>query len=213
MLGWFHQADRTIHRVTPRLNPSLTEFGVFGLRAFCRPNPIGLTVARIESIEEGAIVVSDLDFINGTPVLDIKPYYEPDIVFNPDGPYIRPQSREILEQTFMKQALSHHNESCQDLLIAVKMAMAAEAVLGKLSAKEVSVQVQGSRCLGDALQGISQARLANPPRFTYTEDALNTASVWTRGPQKVTITLKPEADLAAIEKALPEMLFTVRIDA
>lgn len=48
--------------------------GVFATRSPHRPNPIGLSVVKIEKIEEGVIYISGIDIVHGTPVLDIKPY-------------------------------------------------------------------------------------------------------------------------------------------
>ncbi len=51
--------------------------GVFATRSPRRPNPISLTVVRLKKIEGGVLHVIDLDLMDGTPVLDIKPYYNP----------------------------------------------------------------------------------------------------------------------------------------
>ncbi len=48
--------------------------GVFALDSPTRPNPIGLSLVRLLRLEKANLVVSDLDFFDGTPVLDIKPY-------------------------------------------------------------------------------------------------------------------------------------------
>jgi tRNA (Thr-GGU) A37 N-methylase len=40
----------------------------------CRPNPIGLSIARIISVERGCLVVGGADIVDGSPVLDVKPY-------------------------------------------------------------------------------------------------------------------------------------------
>ncbi len=53
-----------------------SERGVLAIRSPCRPNPIGITVAEILSIEGNRIKVTGLDALNGTPILDIKPYEE-----------------------------------------------------------------------------------------------------------------------------------------
>jgi tRNA-Thr(GGU) m(6)t(6)A37 methyltransferase TsaA len=50
------------------------EVGVFASRSPVRPNPIGLSVVRIEKITNGTIFTSGLDVFDGTPLLDIKPY-------------------------------------------------------------------------------------------------------------------------------------------
>ena len=52
----------------------LPELGVFALDSPTRPNPIGLTLVRILRHEGNRILVSGLDFFDGTPILDIKPY-------------------------------------------------------------------------------------------------------------------------------------------
>lgn len=48
--------------------------GVFATRAPRRPNAIGLSVVRLERIEAGVLHVRDVDIVDGTPLLDIKPY-------------------------------------------------------------------------------------------------------------------------------------------
>lgn len=58
--------------IHPRGDLSRPKRGVFATRSPFRPNPIGLTVAKLESVEGNIVTVSDLDALNGTPVLDIK---------------------------------------------------------------------------------------------------------------------------------------------
>jgi tRNA-Thr(GGU) m(6)t(6)A37 methyltransferase TsaA len=48
--------------------------GVFATRAPCRPNPIGLSVLRLEKIDGLTLHVSNIDIVDGTPLLDIKPF-------------------------------------------------------------------------------------------------------------------------------------------
>jgi tRNA-Thr(GGU) m(6)t(6)A37 methyltransferase TsaA len=55
--------------------------GVFSTRAPRRPNPIGLSVVRLLEVRENVLHISDLDIVDGTPLLDIKPYVRP---FDPD---------------------------------------------------------------------------------------------------------------------------------
>ena len=50
--------------------------GLFATRTPHRPNPIGLTLAKIDRIEGTKLCVSDIDLIDGTPILDIKPYID-----------------------------------------------------------------------------------------------------------------------------------------
>lgn len=73
LLTWLHLGDRTTLAVHPRGDKSRPITGVFSTRSPDRPNPIGLHAVRIESIAEGAITVRNLEAVDGTPVLDIKP--------------------------------------------------------------------------------------------------------------------------------------------
>ena len=67
----------------PRGNPSWPEVGILAQRAKDRPNRIGVTVCELMAVRPGGVVeVRGLDAIDGTPVLDIKPYMEE---FGPRG--------------------------------------------------------------------------------------------------------------------------------
>ena len=52
--------------------------GVFATRSPRRPNPIGISVVRLVKVKGGTIYVKDLDIVDGTPLLDIKPYIPDD---------------------------------------------------------------------------------------------------------------------------------------
>lgn len=76
-----HLDEKYPLRIKPRLLlrkgyklEDLPEIGVFASDSPSRPNPIGLSLLRVRSIEENSIHVSGLDMFNGTPVVDIKPY-------------------------------------------------------------------------------------------------------------------------------------------
>ncbi len=68
------QADEIELQLHPRHNPENPLRGVFATRTQFRPNPVGVSVARIEQIEDSTLTVIGLDALDGTPVLDIKPY-------------------------------------------------------------------------------------------------------------------------------------------
>ena len=72
VLFHFHQARAVKLKVTPFFHK--TERGVFTTRAPERPNPIGLSLLRLEKIEGNKVYVNDLDILDGTPLLDIKPF-------------------------------------------------------------------------------------------------------------------------------------------
>lgn len=68
------QESRTPVKRHPRNRPDMPLLGVFAQRARVRPNPIGITACAIVAVREHELVVRGLDAIDGTPVLDIKPY-------------------------------------------------------------------------------------------------------------------------------------------
>ncbi|MDQ1302441.1 MAG: tRNA (adenine37-N6)-methyltransferase [Pseudomonadota bacterium] len=70
---WFHQNKSWRPKVLPPRSTSGRK-GVFATRAPYRPNPIGLSALKLEKIEGLILHVSDVDMLDGTPVLDIKPY-------------------------------------------------------------------------------------------------------------------------------------------
>ena len=73
VLTWLHQGNRGTLSVHPRDDLSLPLTGVFSTRSSDRPNPLGLHRVTIISVEGNAITVRDLEAIDGTPVLDVKP--------------------------------------------------------------------------------------------------------------------------------------------
>lgn len=78
VLYWFHQRDsseeRKILKVVPKRHPGAPEVGVFSSRSPSRPNPIGLCVAELQDIKDCVLIVNGLDAIEGSPIIDIKPY-------------------------------------------------------------------------------------------------------------------------------------------
>jgi tRNA (adenine37-N6)-methyltransferase len=72
LVYWFDRAKPAELVVTPYLD--ITPRGLFATRAPCRPNPIGLSAVRLLGIVGGILQVEGLDILNGTPLLDIKPY-------------------------------------------------------------------------------------------------------------------------------------------
>jgi tRNA-Thr(GGU) m(6)t(6)A37 methyltransferase TsaA len=77
VLTWLHQGDRDVLSVHPRGDRNRPRQGVFSTRSPDRPNPIGLHAVTIVSIEDDAIGVANLEAIDGTPVLDVKPVLGP----------------------------------------------------------------------------------------------------------------------------------------
>ncbi len=72
----FDKATWTEDKISrhPRGNKNWPEVGIFAQRAKDRPNRIGITVCEITGVEGNKVLLTGLDAIDGTPVLDIKPY-------------------------------------------------------------------------------------------------------------------------------------------
>jgi putative methyltransferase, YaeB/AF_0241 family len=79
ILYWIHlrdtAAERSILQVTPRRHTNAPEVGVFTCRSPTRPNPIGLCVVELLRIDDCVLFVKGLDAMEGSPVIDIKPYF------------------------------------------------------------------------------------------------------------------------------------------
>jgi tRNA (adenine37-N6)-methyltransferase len=72
VLFWFHQSEHWRPKVSPPRSDQ--KRGLFATRSPYRPNPIGLSVVRFERVDGLHLHVRDIDMLDGTPVLDIKPY-------------------------------------------------------------------------------------------------------------------------------------------
>jgi len=67
-----HLAGGARLKVRPFLDQA--ERGLFAVRAPARPNPIGLSVVRLVGVEGAVLNLTDVDMVDGSPLLDIKPY-------------------------------------------------------------------------------------------------------------------------------------------
>lgn len=72
LIYWFHRVEGVRLKLTPYLDDA--ERGLFATRAPCRPNPIGMSPVRLLGIEGTTLHIGDVDVLDGTPLLDIKPY-------------------------------------------------------------------------------------------------------------------------------------------
>jgi len=72
LLYHFHQAGKSKLVVTPFMDTC--PHGVFATRAPNRPNPIGMSTVKLINIEQNILHIENLDILDGTPLLDIKPY-------------------------------------------------------------------------------------------------------------------------------------------
>ncbi len=72
LLYHFHRSQGFNLHVMPFMDSE--SHGLFATRAPKRPNPIGLSVVQLDKIEDGVLHIQNVDILDGTPLLDIKPY-------------------------------------------------------------------------------------------------------------------------------------------
>lgn len=72
LIYWFDRAGPYKPQVVPYRDTR--EHGLFATRSPCRPNPIGMSVVRLLGRERNVLRVRGIDILDGTPVIDIKPY-------------------------------------------------------------------------------------------------------------------------------------------
>lgn len=74
LFTWLDRADRSALKTRPRNNDNLPMTGVFSTRSPSRPNPIGIHFVKVTSaITSNRFKVSNLEVLDGTPLIDIKP--------------------------------------------------------------------------------------------------------------------------------------------
>lgn len=73
IISHFDRAERRA-LTEPPLVDGHTPHGIFSTRHFNRPNPIGISYVQLEKITDGILFVKGIDLLDGTPILDIKPY-------------------------------------------------------------------------------------------------------------------------------------------
>ncbi len=79
LLTWLHRAQRDLLSVHPRGDTSRPPQGVFGTRSPHRPNPIGLHRVTVLAIDGARLCVRDLEAVDGTPIVDVKPVLSEDV--------------------------------------------------------------------------------------------------------------------------------------
>ena len=70
----FHLSKRASLKVKPYMDSEV--HGVFAMRGPSRPNPVGISVVGLVRIENNILHIHDVDIVDGTPLLDIKPYVQ-----------------------------------------------------------------------------------------------------------------------------------------
>ncbi len=114
---------------------------------------------------------------------------------------------------FWKEAMNHHQEECLWLKIGVRLALIADEQFGKIQNPDVQVKVVGPGCLADVLQGLTRARLSNPPRFEYRHDSGQVEVLWHNAVKSMKVTLCSPLDSEGVGSLDDHELFHVEVQA
>ncbi len=125
-------------------------------------------MVRLCGLREGRILnLANVDLIDGTPVIDIKPYQRGwDCIFSATGhdrtEKIRKMGSGEYRESLIREAVNYHGELCLGVAVAVRIAEAAARILRcDLAVPEVAVAPGADPCIADALIGITGARPGN----------------------------------------------------
>jgi tRNA-Thr(GGU) m(6)t(6)A37 methyltransferase TsaA len=72
--------ESAAHKIHPQMRPDLPLVGVFATRSPVRPNPLGMAVVELRGHMKNILIVTGLDALDGTPIVDVKPYLPGDSV-------------------------------------------------------------------------------------------------------------------------------------
>ena len=97
LLYSFHKTKRTELIVTPFMDKQAR--GVFSTRSPLRPNHIGISIVKLKRVEDNKVVIEGVDILDGTPLLDIKPYIEKfDAVKESTSGWLQASDEEIIKK-------------------------------------------------------------------------------------------------------------------
>ena len=76
LIYYFHKIKEPKLKVIPFNDKTHTQRGVFATRTPMHPNSIGLSIVELVNVEENIVTIKGIDILDGTPLIDIKPYIE-----------------------------------------------------------------------------------------------------------------------------------------
>ena len=168
VICWLDKAEREPLVVRPRkINPNLDKRGVFSLRSPTRPNPLSLTATQLVKVEKNILYVDPLDIINGSPVIDIKPYSAVwDVIFWARDVHsslipANMEEGEVLTE-FLREACNYHGERCPGIAVGVKIVFdAIKALSCNIKNASVKIPRNVNTHIADCLIGITRGTLGN----------------------------------------------------
>ena len=216
VLGHLNGAEPRSLKVHPMGISSLPEVGLLASRSPHRPNPITVTVTRLLRRKSRTLSVDPLDLIDGTPVVDIKPYHpSTDSVFGATTPDRFNLFRFIPEEELLRhlviEASRFHGEACAGLAIGVRIAWRAMKELAcDLRSREVEVLSKAGGCMTDAVQALTGA---NSKRLRRSDELDGTIAI-NKGDRKLAFAIGQDRRFRKVEEVLrarDEEIFTLHM--
>ena len=168
VMAWIDRGERDLLQVIPRGGQEL--HGVFAVRSPARPNPIGLTAAKLLHRNGLVLHVDLLDFIDGTPVLDIKPYFAArDMIFSATSQDTGRSKNHI--ESFEFQAERFHGSAHPDTLLAARLLAQFREAHGAFDGWTITVP-KTRLVFVDAVMGATRASLGRSTLLLGTPDEL-----------------------------------------
>ena len=106
IIFYFHKADPAKINISsshPRENKKFPKVGIFAQRKKARPNLLGSTIVKLDSVKGNTLKITGLDAVDGTPVIDIKPVVRE---FLPAGEVVQPDWETELMKNYWAKAKS-----------------------------------------------------------------------------------------------------------
>jgi tRNA (adenine37-N6)-methyltransferase len=163
--AWLGQARRDSLTAKPR--GLAVERGTFATRGPNRPNPLGVSLVRLTAVEGRILSLASLDFVDGTPVLDLKaPVLGWDYAWSAvgfrDAQFVQEPDHQWVLEMLLLEAENFHGERCPGLALGVRLVYHALRHFG-VAAREpgltATVGVDGG--VADAVQALTGATLGN----------------------------------------------------
>jgi tRNA-Thr(GGU) m(6)t(6)A37 methyltransferase TsaA len=212
VICWFQPSKPFSLRMSAlHAHESAGDFGALALRSPNHPNPVALSLCQLIAINGHTIDIDRLDAYDGTPVLDIKPYFSYDMAFSARIPHIQNRDPAHQQASLRQIGFAYHGETCLGLSLAVRVALAVQSKGLILTDPQLSLSIWGDPCLADCLQGLCRARLAHPPRFSYQKHDTSLCH-FTQGAKTLSIEIMPDLpqDPERILELPSDALFTTR---
>ena len=155
VMAWIDRGERDTLQVIPRGGSE--PHGVFAVRSPARPNPIGLTAAKLAERRGLELHLDLLDFIDGTVVLDVKPYYPVrDLIFSAVS---RDTGRsKNHEESLEFQAARFHGGMSEDVALAARLLGRFREAHGSFEGWAITVPLERP-VLVDAVMGAARVSL------------------------------------------------------